>query len=109
MVPADAKLDEETMTKIYRSGHSRIPVHKVGRRWGCVGPAGVRQTAKFCSALAALLVLPFILHCSSPLTPCWSCASLMTPCALAVWHTPPEAMWVYVQARPAEGHGLDKC
>ena len=37
MVPADAKLDEETMTKIYRSGHSRIPVHKVGRRWGCVG------------------------------------------------------------------------
>ena len=46
MVPADAKLDEETMTKIYRSGHSRIPVHKVGRRWGCVGLAGVHQTAK---------------------------------------------------------------
>eukprot|EP00891_Asterochloris_glomerata_P001825 jgi/Astpho2/1825/gw1.00038.77.1_t len=37
MVPADAKLDEETMTKIYRSGHSRIPVHKVGRRDQIIG------------------------------------------------------------------------
>lgn len=40
MLPADAVLDESTLTAILASGHSRIPVHKPGNRWAGQGGAG---------------------------------------------------------------------
>ena len=33
MLPTDAVLDEQLLSRILASGHSRIPVHRPGARW----------------------------------------------------------------------------
>ena len=32
MLPADAKCNEETLTAVLKSGHSRLPIHKPGNK-----------------------------------------------------------------------------
>ena len=32
MLPADARCNEETLTAVLKSGHSRLPIHKPGNK-----------------------------------------------------------------------------
>jgi hypothetical protein len=54
MLPADARLNQQTMRAILASGHSRIPVYTRGDRCVCVCLGGLGLNARVAhSALAA--------------------------------------------------------
>ena len=80
MLSADTVLDEETLMKVLRLGHSRVPVHQPGNRQSILGILLVKELVLLDPSMKVTTCPQSLMWISTRYRATQSCKSLLSHC-----------------------------